>query len=315
MTREQIIDSSFNKTKKSFLLYDLGFTRRDVAAWITNGNYGFAHNIWKKWNAQLTGTELEENQPMSIAPFDFCFDRTFGIELEVYGTSRERIIQEFQNQGVQITSEGYNHSTRNNWKIVSDSSILGENGCEIVSPVLRGQDGINQLKKVTIALNKAGAKVNTSCGFHVHFGESDFTLENFKMLAKNHINLENQFDTLVPDSRRGNNNSFCKSITHSAGSKAATFQKINQSNTINKIVNCFGGRYLKLNFQSYLRQGTVEVRHHSGTTTFSKIKNWVLICARLIEASKQNKSVNNLNEILNESLQEYIADRAVDLAA
>ncbi len=50
MTLEQILQSSFTKTKKAYLLFDLGYTRSQVAELITNGNYGFAHNIWKKWN-------------------------------------------------------------------------------------------------------------------------------------------------------------------------------------------------------------------------------------------------------------------------
>ena len=80
------------------------------------------------------------------------------------------------------------------------------------------------------------------------------------------------------------------------------------------MARAFNSRYFKLNLQSYVKYGTVEFRHHSGTTTFSKVKNWILICARLVEYSKQNGVTNNLNYILNESLQDYVADRAVDVA-
>ena len=85
--------------------------------------------------------------------------------------------------------------------------------------------------------------------------------------------------------------------------------------SIREFVSIFTTRYVKMNFQSYTRQGTVEFRQHSGTTTFSKIKNWILICARLIEYTKQNGFTNNINYILNESLQDYFNDRTVDLAA
>lgn len=313
MTQEQILNSSFSKTKKACLLFELGLTRTQVAGLVTNGNYGFAHNIWKKWNEQRNG--IVANEPYSIAPFDFEFNRTFGIELEVYDASRDRLIAAFRNEGLTLVGEEYNHNTRTHWKIVRDGSIQGANGNEIVSPVLCELDGIEQLKKATIALNKAGAKINTSCGFHVHFGITDLSIDNIKTLAKNHIELENAFDSIVPSSRRLNNNTYCKSLTSVATSKSVVITKLNAATTINEITQLFHTRYLKMNFQSYNRQGTVEIRQHSGTTTFSKIKNWVLICARLIDFSKQNGLTNNINSILNESLQDYFNDRAIDLAA
>lgn len=313
MTQQEILNSSFNKTKKAFLLFELGYTRRDVSNWITNGNYGFAHNIWKKWSEQRNQSQPAET--IEALPFEFNFNRTFGIELEIYSASRERLIEEFRRVGLTLVSETYNHETRNNWKIVSDGSISGSNGNEIVSPVLTGADGIEQIKKVCIALNRAGAQVNTSCGFHVHFGASDLNIQNFKNLAKSHIELENSFDSIQPVSRRGNTNTYCKSLTSIASSKTATFQKIDAATTITELVRAFGGRYYKLNFQSFTRQGTVEFRHHSGTTQFSKIKNWILICARLVEYTKANGLTNNINHITNESLQDFINDRAIDLAA
>ena len=313
MTQEQILSSSFSKTKKACLLYELGLTRNQVAGLVTNGNYGFAHNIWKKWNEVRNGIVTDE--PYSNQPFDFEFNRTFGIELEIYDASRDRLIAAFRNEGLVLVGEDYNHSTRTHWKIVRDSSIQGLNGNEIVSPILCGLDGIEQLKKVTIALNKAGAKINTSCGFHVHFGITDLSIDNIKTLAKNHMELENAFDSIVPSSRRLNNNTYCKSLTSVAATKSVVISRLNAATSITDIKQLFHTRYLKMNFQSYDRQGTVEFRQHSGTTTFSKIKNWVLICARLVEFSKQNGLTNNINKILNESLQDYFNDRAVDLAA
>ena len=311
MTQAEILNSNFTKTKKAFLLFDLGYTRAQVSELITNGNYGFAHNIWKKWCEQVSA------QPANVValPFEFSFNRSFGIELETYGTTRQALIAAFREQGLTLNDESYNHTTRTHWKVVSDSSISGGNGNEIVSPVLFGLDGINQIKKATIALNKAGAKVNNSCGFHVHFGITDLTIDNIKNLAKTHIEIENKFDSIVPNSRRLNNNNYCKSLTSIANNKTLAINKINSANSISEFISIFTSRYVKMNFQSYNRQGTVEFRQHSGTTTFSKIKNWILICARMIDYTKANGFTNDINFFLNESLQDYISDRAVDLAA
>lgn len=311
MTTQEILNSNLNKTQKGYRLYDLGHTRQEVAQWLTNGNYGFAHNIWKKW--------MDNQNPVITAlPFEYNFNRSFGIELEIYGVDRQRLVREITAAGIEIESQSYNHTTSSKWKIVSDSSIRGVNGNEIVSPVLRGLDGIEQIKKVCIALQRAGAKVNTSCGFHVHFGVGDFDLDNFKSLLTSFVNLEVKFDEINPKSRRANSNNYCKNLSSIAnGNRNATIQKINAAPSLYEIRNGVfnGGRYFKLNVQSFERHGTIEFRQHSGTTTFSKIKNWILICGRLVEYAKQNGVTDNFNAFLNESLQDYVSDRAVDLVA
>lgn len=311
MTTQQILESNGTKTAKAKALYSLGFTRQQVANMLCNGNYGFAHNIWKKWNAEQTATTT-----VSASSFNFEFNRTFGIELEVYDLDVNRLISELTAFGISIVRESYNHDTRNYWKIITDSSIRGVNGYEIVSPVLKGAEGLEQVKKVCIALNRIGAKVNASCGFHAHFSVNDLSLNGFKNLVNSYMNTEKQVDDFMPKSRRRNNNHYCKSIIVSR-SISKTQALVNNSESVQKIASdVFNGcRYFKLNVQSYLRYGTVEFRQHSGTIQYSKIKNWLLICARMVEYAKQVGVFNNLNDVLNESLQDYVSDRTVDLVA
>ncbi|MRM96423.1 amidoligase family protein [Riemerella anatipestifer] len=307
MTQQEILRQNWTKTAKAKALYSLGYTRHQVADLLCNGNYGFAHNIWKKWNEEIT------QQSTYSTEFNFEFNRTFGIELEIYNVSRETLVNAIQREGINIVSESYNHTTRNHWKIVSDGSVTGSHGCEIVSPVLKGMEGMEQIKKVCIALNKVKAKVNKSCGFHVHFGVNDYNLQNFKNLIFSYAQNESNIDAFMPNSRRKNNNRYCKNITNINSLRT----KLNRASSVSDIcVDVFGAeRYYKLNMQSFQRHGTVEFRQHSGTTTFSKIKNWILICGRMVEFAKQVGKFNNINDVLNESLQDYISDRAVDLVA
>lgn len=306
MTQQEILNQNWTKTAKAKALYSLGFTRRQVAELLCNGNYGFAHNIWKKWNEEQTSV-IATNP----ASFNFDFNRTFGVEIEVYGATRENIIEKANQLGLSIVSEGYNHTTRNHWKIVSDGSINGANGCEIVSPVLSGSEGLEQLRKVCRALNRAGAKVNSSCGLHIHFGVNDFTLDNFKNLVLSYLANEKKIDAFMPNSRRRSNNRFCQSL----GAVSNIKSRLRNAESISNIVNMFPSRCFKLNVQSFNRHGTIEFRQHSGSTQFSKIKNWILICARMVEFAKSNGMFNNLNSVLNETLQNYIEDRAEDLVA
>src|SRR5262245_33404466 len=93
-------------------------------------------------------------------------DLTFGIEIETA-----------MPHGV-VRVGGYHYGTQvpqlpEGWKAERDGSIrcpAGHEACEIVSPVLKGDDGIRQVVQVLAWLKSAGAQVNRSTGFHVHVG-------------------------------------------------------------------------------------------------------------------------------------------------
>jgi hypothetical protein len=57
------------------------------------------------------------------------------------------------------------------WRVVADGSV--SNGCEVVSPILSGNEGLQALQTVVRALKAAGATVNNTCGFHVHVDARD----------------------------------------------------------------------------------------------------------------------------------------------
>jgi hypothetical protein len=92
---------------------------------------------------------------------------TFGVEIEIRATlDREQIARALQAANINAAAESYNHSTRPYWKVITDSSC----GYEIVSPVLRGEQGLGELAKVCQILTDLGCQVNRSCGLHVHIG-------------------------------------------------------------------------------------------------------------------------------------------------
>lgn len=307
MTQQEILNSYWTKTKKAEALFDLGFTRMQVADLVCNGNRGFSYNIWKKWNERRTA------QPQTTTiNFDFEFTRKFGVEIEFFGAQDSALNQNFRNSGLEIRNEGYNHTTRPHWKFVSDGSIRGANAKELVSPVLQGKDGLKDFRKACKALRLANAQVNTSCGVHVHLDANDYSIENFRTLLKNQYLIENQIDKMMPKSRRANENRYCQGFR--SNPQTTFFQKIDNCNTIRDLENLFTSRYFKLNLQSFQRHGTVEFRQHSASTNYLKIKNWILICARLVEFSKQNILLTDINQILDENLQEYIEDRELALA-
>lgn len=209
--------------------------------------------------------------------------RSFGVEIEFFGATYNRVIAELEHRGVSVAYEGYNHTTRNHWKLVTDVSVTGQGtgvgrGLELVSPVLKGKDGMAELKKVLDGLNAAGAKVDKTCGLHVHHDAHDFELQAFKNIFVMYYKFEHVIDAAIPKSRRGSANTYCKALD------SAMIDRIVAANSLNEMSAAMhDNRYYKVNLQSYFRHKTIEFRHHSGTTEYEKITNWIMFTQAIVE--------------------------------
>lgn len=246
---------------------------------------------------------------IKVGKFDFS-KLTFGVEIECYNCNRYELENKCSEKGVDCQSQSYNHrDTKLYYKIVSDSSLTGENSNEVVSPVLQGKKGMSSLEKVCAALNEIGARVNRSCGLHVHIGAENISNEHFVRIIKNYKRLERVIDTFMPESRRGDNNQFCR-----------TLQDVNieSCNTKSDAINELGTRYRKVNAHAYLRHRTIEFRQHSGTVDFEKISNWVKFLAKLVEYSEKKEITECvcIEDIpfLNDSDKIYFTNRRNQLA-
>lgn len=216
----------------------------------------------------------------------FNNERTFGVEIEFVGDAG--VVEEKVNRaGISCYVESYNHITKGYWKIITDSSVsadvdAGESGggFEMVSPPLKGEEGLAQLRKVVEAMKEAGAIVNDTCGLHVHHDANDFTAQSFKNAIKIYSRFEEVLDALVIPSRRESHNSYCLTVNTMEHRKAAT-----KSDTIGDIMDVIHGRYYKLNVLSYLTHGTIEFRQHQGTLDFEEMSNWIRLTQAIVERS------------------------------
>ena len=50
-------------------------------------------------------------------------------------------------------------------------------------------------------------------------------------------------------------------------------------------------RYCKVNLKSFRRHGTIEFRHHSGSTDFEKISNWIILTQAIVERAVNSRVV------------------------
>lgn len=240
-------------------------------------------------------------------------NRTFGVEIECIIPSstftntrgnRSTIISNFatlltNRTGLEFTYGGYHSSNHNTWHVEYDSSVHGNGyGFEIVGPVLTINQ-LDQVRKVTNALEGLNATVNRNCGLHVHIGTSDLTFKQKKLIAKRYLKFEDVFDYFMPVSRRTRNNQYCNSMwgnttDGSANAINRQLKSIDRCRTLSCVSNVFyNGRYSKVNFQT--RKPTVEFRHHSGTTDFAKISNWVLLCMSIVNAAKNGKPIKKMD--------------------
>ncbi len=302
MNTQAILNENLSKTEKIRRLLELGLTRREVAD-LTGGNYGFVQNVFAKyWPERVNSKEFR------LIPFT----RKFGVEIEGYGVAMNVLADALQNAGIRCYAEGYNHYTKSYWKIITDASLSGQNTFEVVSPILEGQAGLDELKKVCEVLEALNVKINKSCGMHIHFDAANIGLQQTKNILLNYSKLEEAIDSFMPQSRRGNTNTYCKSLR---GYEA----RVENATSIENIAEQFSQRYFKVNMQAYERHKTIEFRQHSGTVEFSKISNWVIFLHNLVEYSKTKRVENGTFETLKKFNQNevynYLITRQNQLAA
>lgn len=221
--------------------------------------------------------------------------RKFGIEIEATGVRMAEVAAALNAAGIRTYVEGYNHIAKSHWKVVSDASLSGPNAFELVSPILEGVDGLCQVNTVGKVLTALGAKVNKSCGLHVHVDARDITAEQMKRVCKMWMKYESCFDAVVPESRR--DNMYCRGIRSKFQSLEQAFDAIDGARNIAGLravmngTDSFRARYHKLNLESLVRHGTVEFRQHSGTVDADKMLNWVELVTAFIDCAVAAKAI------------------------
>lgn len=219
--------------------------------------------------------------------------RKFGVELEFVGAEHRDVAEAAQANGLMAEMQEYNHRVTRKWKIVHDGSLCG--GGELVSPVLRGELGLERIDKASAALHAAGARADVSCGMHVHHDIRDLAAGQVHALAEFWFATQQTIELLVAPSRRGGT----EDGSCPAGSRwcrrldSYAIDYVKRFTARDRLPHGSGGvlrdldRYYALNFQSYGRQGTVEIRLHHGTINAKKIKTWVQFGQAVIDAGKQ----------------------------
>ena len=197
-----ILAEDGTKTSKIRKLLLLGLTHREIADLVTRGNRGFVWNVYKRMRDEGLIVSAGTPTATTTPELDYSFRRKFGVEIEAYNCTCQRLVRELTEAGIEVASERYNHDLRPHWKLVTDSSLNGNDTFELVSPILEGEDGLEKLERVCWVLDSCNVKINGSCGLHVHMNAEDFNITTWRNLLLSYKHAEAEIDKFMPQDGR-----------------------------------------------------------------------------------------------------------------
>lgn len=252
----------------------------------------------------------------------------FGIEIEFVGLGNDvsDIARKLArntpsgNNHILFHGESYNHSTRNYWKVTTDSSVFTrervqntleeiyasltcncescreaarENfehgtlcyGAELVSPILTyNNTSFDLVKNILTTLHSLGASTNETCGIHVHIDCS--WLENYNSRT------QRKFFVMLLEQYQKHEAKFDSFVSKNRRDNSNRYcqSMVNVSES-----NMFSDRYRKLNFQSFTRHKTVEFRQLHGTLNADTVIAWIKLCNTFTANVRRNFETTVLN--------------------
>lgn len=228
-------------------------------------------------------------------------DLTFGVEFEFVSKLDGRLVAKlFGDLNLQHGIEGHGEYVEikrrkyENWLITSDASLndtIHYPECiEIVSPILKGKEGLKELLEVTRLLKilkiSHFIKQDRSCGTHVYHGtfhdhypisklikQMEYTQPFFNKLVSQHRILNDDDLMDVEDYETDYDYVYIGAVKLS---KYKSGKKIKYNHD----------RFLNLNITKFRKKGVVEFRQLQGTIDFKVITSWIIIGQKLVKRVK-----------------------------
>lgn len=217
----------------------------------------------------------------------------FGVEIEFVDASTRDVALQLQRDGINAGLGGYTERayTSGAWKVTTDQTVsdcrnwsTGEGyGGELVSPVLEGEQGFQELQRVLDSLNRvSNMRVDRRCGLHVHLSWDGMTVEWVQNVIHRYKKFEGTIDGWMAESRRGGNSRWCRGLSDSAFRDALSYDGDSLSR-----LSRLCSRYHKVNGEALDKHQTVEFRQHQGTTDYQKISNWIKFLIGFVKKSEE----------------------------
>lgn len=185
------------------------------------------------------------------------------------------------------------NDTGRKWKVVSDASIQcqsrGERtasrlyAVEVVSPICKYED-IETIQELVRELRRGGAKVNDSCGIHIHVDASRHdpkTLRNIVniMASKEdllykalRVQIDREYYCQKADLR------FLEDVNLKRPKSMSEFETLWYNGSSRRGIHYDSTRYHALNLHSVFSKGTIEFRMFNSTLHAGEIKSYIQLC-------------------------------------
>jgi hypothetical protein len=200
------------------------------------------------------------------------------------------------------------------WQSQSDSSIrAGRNhrSVEIVSPILRGAAGLGEVVAALSWLRGLGARVNGSCGMHVHVGWKSYdtasgfhsmkALSNLVCFAAQHEDAMYAQTGSWQRAHDVNINRYCRGVSGTHQALAAALRKLGETQKIaaraRELSRNIDLRFRVLNLDGLFgaiagntgSKPTAEFRAFAGTLNAHKAVGHICFCLGLAEMAIERK--------------------------
>lgn len=290
--------------------------------------------------------EWEQRLKVRYPMLQYLTNRHFGVEIETFGlkytispgdrevippykiTSRAEdgtlLPQVFQRHGLTLDGSSPDTPRYEAWSFVTDDSIKGAGGSELVSPILSGLQGLTQVYDALLLLKEfPEILVNETCGFHVHHGVDPDKFGDrqlFQLLRVVSI-FEDYIYCLLPEERR--QTEACRPLEidlydwyrNNAGDQTPVVQNLwyspeNRNDPeVPRHRKMHPTRYHGLNLHSYWYRKTIEFRYFPSLLDDpEELMQWIIFTQFLVEWSegrrpqleylpKPNKWMNTLYKI------------------
>lgn len=157
-------------------------------------------------------------------------------------------------------------------------------GGEIYSPILQGDKGYAEVKKVCDILKNL--EVSRDSGYHLHIDSRDLDWRDIKKVWLTCRILEPLLLHILPESRRGN--SYCKQSRHNIKDILNIKNREELSDLWYGGDDTYDTRYRGLNIHAWFVHNTVELRYHTGTVKFDEVMNWIKMNLAIFQFALSN---------------------------
>lgn len=181
-------------------------------------------------------------------------NRQFGVEIECKSNGF----------GISGTVKLLRDNGLNDWasKVYEDGSEV-----ELPSPILKGPEGLGQVKKVMDLLVDNGFTTTTYDGMHVHHDVDDLNLKQLLQIFKSWQENQEEIEKIVQHQRR--NGEFCQHLTR------YDLEYIERNISAN-LDTARTDKYRGMSLYNHAYSRTVEIRLHEGTLNFENARAWIL---------------------------------------